>query len=114
MKTGKVPLRRFGIAAFATMCVTGFTPAFAWDGVNSGTIAGFDVTHGQNFGFRLYLNGVSTMCTGGQNWGYLNETDSNYKTYVGILMMAKAQGSSVTVFTNTVNGYCQIGYLVVR
>lgn len=51
------------------------------------------------------------MCTGGSDWAYLNETDSNYKVYVAALLLAKAQNTSVTVFSNLEYGQCHIGYI---
>lgn len=86
-------------------------PALAWDGVVAGTIHALDVTQGENYGFRVYLNGVGSNCTGGANWSYINESDSNYKTFVAVLMMAKAQEAQVTIYTNLQNGYCRIGYI---
>src|SRR3954470_15322096 len=89
------------------------TPVFAWDGFASGTVTTIQITNGNNFGFRINLNGVAAMCTGGPSWGYLNEADSNYKTYVAVLMMAKSQGSAVSVYSNLENGYCHIGHIAI-
>ena len=97
--------------AFGSLMLVVEGPAFAWDGVVSGTIATVQITAGQNFGFRLFLNGVTTMCTGGPNWAYLNEADSNYKTYVAAFLLAKAQGNTVAVYTTLENGQCHIGYI---
>lgn len=66
------------------------TPVFAWDGAVSGTINTVEVTAGHNFGFRISLVGVGTMCTGGGAIAYLNESDSNYKVYVAALFSASA------------------------
>jgi hypothetical protein len=88
-------------------------PALAWDGYVQGTIYAISVTAGANFGFRVYLNGVTSTCTGGENWSYLNESDSNYKTYVAALMMAKSQGSTVHIYTYMESGYCHIGHITV-
>jgi hypothetical protein len=88
--------------------------AYAWDGVVSGTVVAFEVTGGNNFGFRVFISGVTNMCGTGSNWGFLNETDSNYKTYVSAILTAKAQGNSVTMYTTVDNGYCRIGYLSVH
>lgn len=88
-------------------------PAGAWDGAVSGVISAIEVTHGGNFGFRIFVSGTSAMCTSGPGWGYLNETDSNYKAYAAALMMAKAQGSSVTIYSTLESGYCHIGYVTI-
>jgi hypothetical protein len=83
--------------------------AWAWDGNQSFVPWQIDVTDGANYGFRVW--GVS--CTGGMAaFGYLNSTDSNYSTYVSVILMAKAQGSTVTFYTNLdANGFCHIGYI---
>ncbi len=97
------------VSAFASL------PAAAWDGAPSGMITAFDVTGGQNYGFRVYLAGVSDYCGATPyNWPYLNEADSNYKTYVAALMMAKATGSPVTLYLTREGGGCKIGYISVR
>lgn len=51
------------------------------------------------------------MCAGGPTWSYLNDTDSNYKTFVAVMLLAKAQGNPITVFTTLEAGYCHIGYI---
>jgi hypothetical protein len=104
----------FRIAMLMALMLIGPRPAFAWDGVVSGTIVAVDVTGGNNYGFRVFVSGVTNMCGTGSNWAYLNESDSNYKTYVAAILAAKAQGNSVTVFSTVVSGYCQIGYISVH
>jgi hypothetical protein len=88
--------------------------ASAWDGAVEGAIAILDVTGGSNYGFRITLFGGQSMCNGGPSWAYLNDTDSNYKTYAAALMMAKAQGSRVTVYSNLDGAYCHIGYISIQ
>jgi hypothetical protein len=87
--------------------------AMAWDGAIVGRVSVIEVTGGTNFGVRVSIASVAQMCTGGQSWAYLNETDSNYKVYVAALLLAKAQGNQVTVFSNLEGSYCHIGYLSV-
>ncbi|MEO7496585.1 MAG: hypothetical protein ABIT83_11445 [Massilia sp.] len=87
--------------------------ASAWDGVQTGKLIRVDVTAGDNFGLRIFLADVGTMCSGGPSWAFLNDTDSNYKTYLAILMLAKMQGNSVTVFSTQENGFCRLGYISV-
>lgn len=101
-------LRAVGVSvslAMATMT------ASAWDGAVGGKVVAFEITHGANYGFRVYLNAGVAMCPGGPTWAFLNETDSNYKVYVANLMLAKAQGSQVTVYSNLEGAYCRIGHL---
>ncbi len=88
----------------------------AWDdgtAVKSGVISRIDVTTGTNYGFRVYLDGDPVMCRGGDRWAYLNETDSNYSVYISVLLAAKATGSTVTIYSNTLSGstHCNIGYI---
>lgn len=90
------------------------SPVLAWDGAVSGKILNIEVTHGGNYAVRVWLQDSPIMCGAGAKWAYLNEADSNYKVYVAAIMMAKAQGSTVTVYSNNVaGGFCQIGHLVV-
>jgi len=79
-----------------------------------GTIATMDVTAGSNYALRVSLTGGATMCTGGPSWAYLNDTDSNYKVYAAALMLAKAQGTRVTVYSLLENGYCHIVFITVQ
>ena len=58
--------------------------------------------------------GGSVHCSGGSNWAYLNETDSNYRVYVSALLAAKALGSNVTLYTTNNGIYCQIGYVEIQ
>jgi len=88
--------------------------AHAWDGVVSGAIYAVEITGGNNYGFRVFVTGVTNMCGSGSNWAFLNEADSNYKTYVAAILAAKAQGSPVIVYSTSENGYCHIGYISVQ
>jgi hypothetical protein len=85
--------------------------AYAWDGAAVGIPWQIHITDGPNFGFRIFLQGGPALCGNGVNWAYLNSADSNYNTYVASLLMAKAQGTQVQLYTNRdSNGYCHIGY----
>ena len=91
----------------------------AWDGTNSGKIHGIDVAApGDNYGFRISLDdGTTKMCGNNHTWAYLNETDSNYQTFVSVLLAAKMAEKSVIVYTNkdsSSNEYCHIGYIGMR
>ncbi|KQV94760.1 hypothetical protein [Rhizobacter sp. Root1221] len=86
-------------------------PAHAWDKSSHGTIAVTEVTAGQNFGYRVWLDGEPALCSNGLGWAYLLETDSNYKTFVAALLMAKAMRNPVTVHTSLQNGYCHIEHI---
>jgi hypothetical protein len=70
------------------------------------------VAQGSALGYRVYFSPAVSMCGNGNTWAYLNTTDINYSTYVATIMMAKAQGLGILVYTTVdPNGYCHIGYL---
>jgi hypothetical protein len=89
--------------------------SLAWDGFVTGVVSSIQVTDGGNEGFRVYLANVTSMCTNDTTGtAYLNATDSNYNVYVAALMYAKAEGSSVGVYTTLDSaGACHIGYISV-
>jgi hypothetical protein len=97
------------VAAACFMSVS----AHAWDGSNAGVPGLIEVTNGQNFGFRVHLATPVSMCgQSTQAWAYLNATDSNYATYVAVILSAKAQGTQVIVYTiRDASGYCHIEHL---
>ena len=98
----------------AVLSFAGIGIAHAWDGAVSGNIYAVEVTVGHVYGFRVFVSGATTMCTGGSNWAYLNESDSNYKTYVAAILAAKAQGSTVTLYSNLENSHCHIGHITIQ
>lgn len=116
------------ISIFAAGLVAPATSsAYDWPGIETGTIGQIHVSPGDNYGFRVYFTDGRKMCRpvagrttdGAANWAFLNDTDSNYKVYVAMLMMAKATGSTVTIYTNnepygTDGTMCRIGYVVVN
>ncbi len=98
----------------AGLTILGFALSVsAYDGSVAGKIAGINVAAGNNFGFRVSLSGSPILCTGGPAWAYLNDPDSNYKVFVAALLAAKSAGSSVTLWTANVSGYCHIEYISV-
>jgi hypothetical protein len=97
-----------GAAAFLSQSAYSADP---WSTVQ-GKISTIEVTEGQNYGFRVYLAGAPIVCNS-YNWGYVNENDTNYKTYVAALLTAKAQQSNVTLYTSkdATTGYCHLAYI---
>jgi hypothetical protein len=89
--------------------------ATAWDGAVEGQIQSIDVAPGENFGFRVSLKNAPKLCGNGHAWAYVNESDSNYKTFVSVLLAAKMAEKTVTIYTGkettTGNSYCHIGYV---
>lgn len=97
-----------------TVLIFSFTlslPAFSiggtnpnWDGFVSCNITRIDVTGANNYGFRVHtdaadlLNDTDTTHTP-VKWAYINESDSNYKTYVAMLSLAFTMGYRVVLYT---------------
>lgn len=101
------------IAVFSAL-LSSVAGARAWDGAVAGKIRTMEITHGANLAFRVWLADSPTMCATGAKFAFINEADSNYKIYVAALLMAKAQGSTVTIYSSNVDGaYCRIGHLTV-
>ena len=94
--------------------------AYAWDGVVTGKVSGFDVVANSgaahNFDFRVYLSGISSFCSGAPivGWAYINNDDAQYNQVISSVMMAYSTGTPLTIYTNRSNGYCSIGYISVR
>ena len=86
----------------------------AWDGETGGQIQQIDVTEGPNYGFRVTLQGLPPLCSQGTYWAYINDTDSNYKVYVAVLLAAKASNSTVTLYTYNGGAGCRIGYMTLQ
>lgn len=90
----------------------------AWDGNRNGKISVIDVTGAQNYGFRLLLEGNPILCSLSSSqqatWAYLNKSNDNYQAYVGLLTAAMFAGKSVSIYSNFVNGACEIGYISVQ
>jgi hypothetical protein len=88
---------------------------FAWDGATNGVIFGLDVAPGENYGIRISLKNLPKLCGNEHAWAYLNESDSNYKTFVSVLLAAKLADKPIAIFTSrettSGNGYCHIGYI---
>lgn len=50
-------------------------PTAAWGGVTTGKIAQLHVSNAGNLPFRVFLEGLPVLCTGGMAEGYLDDTD---------------------------------------
>ncbi|WP_233081938.1 DUF5992 family protein [Rheinheimera soli] len=84
----------------------------AWDGITIGKIHTIDVTDAENFAFRITFTNGEKFC-GIHTWAFLNKSDSNYDTYVSVLLAAKMAEKTVSVYTTSSGGYCKIGYITV-
>ena len=87
--------------------------ALAWDGVATNTIAKVDVPlSGENYGFRVYLDGLPSLCGNTHNWAYINKSDDNHDAMVSVLLAAHLAGRKVTLYSNrAASGYCHLGYV---
>lgn len=103
---------------FVTLFSMSFS-VYAWDGNIKGVVKSIDVADNNNYDFRVTLqdsSGVSKKsCSQTVTWSYINESDSNYSTYVSLLLAAKMAKNDVTIFTTKDSkGYCKIGYVVLH
>jgi hypothetical protein len=85
---------------------------FAWDGSGTGKVDTISVSNDVSYTFRVSLLPQSPLCGTTNTFAYLNDGETGYKTFVGTLMLAKALGSSVTLYTTRdASGYCHLGYV---
>jgi hypothetical protein len=89
------------------------SPVHAWDGSKAGKVTGIDLTGGQNFGFRVYMDGTP-MCGTTESWAYVNKDFDNYDAFVSVITTAYFSGKPITLITTKVGTYCQIGYVQLR
>lgn len=87
--------------------------AYAWDGAKTGKITAIDIAEGQNFGFRIYMDG-NPMCGTTDAFAYMNRDWDNYDAMAALLTSAYFSGKSVLVYTTKVGTNCKIGYVTVR
>jgi hypothetical protein len=86
----------------------------AWDGTVTGYSNTSDVTDADNHGFRITFTKREKFC-GTSSWAFINKSDSNYETYVSVLLAAKMSGKVITVYTTQQSSvFCKIGYIVLR
>lgn len=89
--------------------------SFAWDGSVHGNITQVDVSGASNYAFRVQLGGQK-MCGNSHSWAYINKANDNYEVYVSALLSAKHSGTPVIIYSNKngTQGYCKIGYVVLK
>lgn len=103
--------RAAGILLIAASIGLPSASALAWDGIKTAKLTGLHVVaDGQNFGFRIYLDGTP-LCGTDANWAYLNKDADNYDAMVSLLTSAYFSGKQVTVYTDKMGSYCKIGYV---
>ena len=91
----------------------GAAPACATSSA-SGQIDTLYAAQGTNYGYRVYLSGVTTICPGGTIFAYTNVTDDNYKAYIATLLTAFALGKQVNLTLELVGGQCHIMEVFIR
>ncbi|ALQ07358.1 hypothetical protein WNY97_10520 [Pseudoalteromonas fuliginea] len=103
---------------FTTSIVVSSSALASWDGALAGKINTIDVAPGQSYGFRVSFIGAPKLCGSSHAWAYLNESDSNYNTFVSVLLAAKMGDREVVIYSNkeTSSGqdYCHIGYIALK
>jgi len=106
----------------AAACLAASAQVLAQATSSTGTISRMDAVGSAggapgNADTRVYLNGVSRLCTGSSDasWAFINVNDANYKGVLATLMLAYGTGKSVVinaipaqVGTGT---YCQITWI---
>jgi hypothetical protein len=102
------------ITILAASCMlTSSLQAQGWAGQKTGKITGIDLTEGENFGFRLYMDGTS-MCGTTEVWAFMNKSWDNYQATAALLTSAYLTQKNVTVLTYRDGNYCRIGYVQFR
>ena len=90
----------------------------AWDGVVKGEINVLEITHEENYGFRVHLKGAPKLCENVHSWAYLNGSHSNYEVFVSALLAAKAAGQTITLYTRRKDGqdtgFCVLHHLAIH
>ena len=80
----------------------------------TGYISQLDVSTANNLAFRVYLKEVPFECGSGSSFAYINESDSNYQTFVSVLLAARMSKSKVRIYTREgANQNCLIHYVIV-
>ncbi len=91
-----------------------------WDGLERIKITRIDVTGGENFGFRVYADSSDLLNDTDKehrptNWAYINESDSNYKTFVALLTTAYTLDYTVQLrVIEDDRGFAKIHYIVIE
>lgn len=79
----------------------------------TGVIKQIDVAAGNNKGLRIYLKDVPFVCGSSESYAYLNETASNYQTYLSVLLAAKMSKTPIRIYpVADSDGNCIINYLI--
>jgi len=108
-------VKKSRVIVFVMLSVLSQSVFAAWDGSVTGEIKTIEVTAGENYGFRVILTGNPQLCGNSHTWAYIKESDSNYQTYVSVLLAAKMGNKKVQLLTtketSSGNEYCHIGYM---
>lgn len=92
---------KYTIIRLIVLTLTMASPlTYSWDGEVTGLIKQIDVTGGEDYGFRVQLEGGPSLCANAHTWAYLNASDSNYNAYVSVLLAARMAQKTVTIYTD--------------
>jgi hypothetical protein len=102
----------------ALIVLVSSSSALAWDGEMDGTIYNAYGSVNGNGPFRVSLTGYLTTPFCGANtppWGYVSDSDGNYKVKVAMLLSAQARAAEVHLYlVKDALGSCQIVDMWIR
>jgi hypothetical protein len=104
------PLRRtFAALAVAATVVVAPPAALALE-LKTGTIQSIGIANPGNSLFRVFLGGVTSMCTGDQyGFAFLNDdVTPGHKSKIAGLLVAYTTAKPVQLLVNPTNGSCEI------
>ncbi len=99
---------------FFAICLLSCISAQSWASETTGLIERIDVKPANNYGFKVYLTGLPALCGNALSWAYLSEGESNYSTYVSVILAAKMAALPITVIADEVSGYCHISQITLK
>lgn len=102
------------LKVFLFACIFLSTPSHAeLYSSKTGLIKQIDVAAGNNRGFRVFLKDTPFECGSGQTYAYLNESASNYNTYVSVILAAKMSKTPIRIYNVAgSDNNCLITYLI--
>lgn len=110
-----IPKSFFRLLALVPALLLALASPAAFASTNNGVISRIEVnaSDATYYGLRVALDGVTTICTGGPDWAYVNEADSNYKTTLSALLFAASMKKTVTIVSALTGAGCKISFVVV-
>lgn len=86
-----------------------------WDGITTGKVSKIQsVVSGEtHYQIRVMLEGQFPLCNSDKTWAYFNTSDADTQLPASILLAARSNKKSVTLYTtkDEGTGYCKIGLI---